>query len=183
MLPAQRFWRETVSLLAIMWPRSNQWERALLGKNFQFCCTTELRDTPHSILMTCHYEDLSSTFDWLKQNLQPFEFLRSFLRLHLAGKPVLSFRNVRFFSQVMEYWMCLIFFHINARLVILSSALEISSQSGVIPARTSQKITATAYPSRRIAYKFKLSYELLSMFGMYAVVNPGPSSFSVLCSV
>ena len=69
------------------------------------------------------------------------------------------------------------FFHINARLVILSSALEISSQSGVIPARTSQKITATAYPSRRIAYKFKLSYELLSMFGMYAVVNPGPFSF------
>ncbi|CAH3197012.1 unnamed protein product, partial [Porites evermanni] len=43
-------------------------------------------------------------------------------------------------------------------------ALEISSQSGVIPARTSQKITATAYPSRRIAYQFKLSYELLSMF-------------------
>ena len=69
------------------------------------------------------------------------------------------------------------FFYINARLVILSSALEISSQSGVIPARTSQKITATAYPSRRIAYKFKLSYELLSMFGMYAVVSPGPFSF------
>ena len=74
-------------------------------------------------------------------------------------------------------------FYINARLVILSSALEISSQSGVIPARTSQKITATAYPSRRIAYKFKLSYELLSMFGMYALVNPGPFSFSVSCSV
>ena len=70
------------------------------------------------------------------------------------------------------------FFYTNARLVILSSALEISSQSGVIPARTSQKITTTAYPSRRIAYKFKLSYELLSMFGMYAaVVNPGPFSF------
>ena len=74
--------------------------------------------------------------------------------------------------------MCLIFFYTNARLVIISSALEISSQSGVIPARTSQKITTTAYPSRRIAYKFKLSYELLSMFGMYAaVVNPGPFSF------
>ena len=88
------------------------------------------------------------------------------------------------FSQAVECWICLIFFfHINARLVILSSALEISSQSGVIPARTSQKITATAYPSRRIAYKFKLSYELLSMFGMYALVNPGPFSFSVLCSV
>ena len=31
MLPAQRFWRETVSLLDVMWPRSNQWESALLG--------------------------------------------------------------------------------------------------------------------------------------------------------
>ena len=87
------------------------------------------------------------------------------------------------FSQVMGYLKYFIFFYIHARLVILSSALEISSQSGVIPARTSQKITATAYPSRRIAYKFKLSYELLSMFGMYALVNPGPFSFSVLCSV
>ena len=35
MLPAQRFWQETVSLLDVMWPRSNQWERALLGRNFQ----------------------------------------------------------------------------------------------------------------------------------------------------
>ena len=34
-VPAQRFWRETVSLLDVMWPRSNQWECALLGKNFQ----------------------------------------------------------------------------------------------------------------------------------------------------
>ena len=35
MLPAQRFWRETASLLEVMWPRSNQWERALKGTNFQ----------------------------------------------------------------------------------------------------------------------------------------------------
>ena len=34
-LPEARFWRETVSLLDVMWPRSNQWERALLEKNFQ----------------------------------------------------------------------------------------------------------------------------------------------------
>ena len=45
-------------------------------------------------------------------------------------------------------------------------ALEINNQNGIIPARTSQKITATAYPSRRVCYKFKLSYELFSMFGM-----------------
>jgi len=45
-------------------------------------------------------------------------------------------------------------------------ALEINNQNGIIPARTSQKIIATAYPSRRVCYKFKLSYELFSMFGM-----------------
>ena len=37
MLPAQKFWLETVSLLGVMWPWSNQWERVLLGKNFQLC--------------------------------------------------------------------------------------------------------------------------------------------------
>jgi len=45
-------------------------------------------------------------------------------------------------------------------------ALEINNQNGVIPARTSQKITATVYPSRRVCYTFKLSYELFSMSGM-----------------
>ena len=35
MLPAQRFWRETLFLLDVMRPLSNEWERALLGKNFQ----------------------------------------------------------------------------------------------------------------------------------------------------
>ena len=165
MLPAQRFWRETVSLLAIMWPRSNQWERALLGKNFQFCCTTELRDTPHSILMTCHYEDLSSTFDWLKQIYNHLNFCACFSDFTWRENQCCRFKMLAFFSGYGVYY------YINAWLVILSSALEISSQSGVIPARTSQKITATAYPSRRIAYKFKLSYELLSMFGMYAVVS------------
>ena len=37
MLPAhsaQKFWRETVSVWDVMWPRSNQWERAQLGRNF-----------------------------------------------------------------------------------------------------------------------------------------------------
>ena len=32
MFPAERFWRERVSLLDVMWSRSNQWECALLGK-------------------------------------------------------------------------------------------------------------------------------------------------------
>ena len=32
MLPAHRFWQETVSLLDVMWIRSNQWECELLGK-------------------------------------------------------------------------------------------------------------------------------------------------------
>ena len=35
MLPAQRFWQEKASLLDVMWPRSNQWEHVLLGRNFQ----------------------------------------------------------------------------------------------------------------------------------------------------
>ena len=34
-LPAQKFWRETVSLLDVIWPQSNQWGHALLGRNFQ----------------------------------------------------------------------------------------------------------------------------------------------------
>ena len=32
MLPAHWFWRESVSLWAVTWPRSNEWERALSGK-------------------------------------------------------------------------------------------------------------------------------------------------------
>ena len=35
MLPTQRYWQETVSLLNVMWPWSNQRECKLLGKNFQ----------------------------------------------------------------------------------------------------------------------------------------------------
>ena len=35
MLPTQRFWREIVSLLDVVWPRSNQWVRALWGKTVQ----------------------------------------------------------------------------------------------------------------------------------------------------
>ena len=34
MFPSQRFWWETVSFLDVMWPWNNQWEHALLGKNF-----------------------------------------------------------------------------------------------------------------------------------------------------
>ena len=185
MLPAQRFWRETVSLLDVMWPRSNQWRRVPWGKKFQFCYTTELQETPLSILMTCHYEDLSSTFDCLKQLYTQLNFCARSSDFIWREKQCCLCEMLAFFSGygVLNELDSFCSFCINARLVILSLALEISSQSGVIPARTSQKITATAYPSRRIAYKFKLSYELLSMFGMYALVNPGPFSFSVLCSV
>ena len=35
MLRAHRFWGETVSLLDVMWPRSNQRDCALLRRNFQ----------------------------------------------------------------------------------------------------------------------------------------------------
>ena len=152
------------------------------GKKFQFCYTTELQDTPLSILMTCHYEDLSRTFDWLKQIYNQLNFCACSSDFIWRENQCCRCQMLAFFSGY-ELQNVLDSFYINARLVILSSALEISSQSGVIPARTSQKITATAYPSRRIAYKFKLSYELLSMLGMYALVNPRPFSFSVSCSV
>ena len=182
MLPAQRFWRETVSLLDVMWPRSNQWDLALLGKNFQFCYTTELRETPLSILMTCHYEDLSCTFDWLKQICNQLNFCARSSDFIWRENQSCRCKILAVFSDYVVL-KGLYFFYINSRLVIFSSALEISNQSGVIPARTSGKITATAYPSRRIAYKFKLSYELLSMFGMYAVVNPAPFFLFPCCAV
>ena len=35
MLPAQRFWQQTVLLFAVMWPRSHHWECTLLEKNSQ----------------------------------------------------------------------------------------------------------------------------------------------------
>ena len=35
MLPAQRFWQQTVSLFAVMWPPSHHWECTLLEKNSQ----------------------------------------------------------------------------------------------------------------------------------------------------
>jgi len=59
-------------------------------------------------------------------------------------------------------WACVNVITVMTSLV----ALEINNQNGVIPARTSQKITATVYPSRRVCYTFKLSYELFSMSGM-----------------
>ena len=152
-----------------------------LGKNFQFCYTTELRETPLSILRTCHYENLSSTFDLLKQIYNQLNFFARSSDFIWRENQCCLCEMLAFFSGY-GVLNVLDSFCFNARLVILSSALEISSQSGVIPARTSQKITATAYPSRRIAYQFKLSYELLSMFGMYALVSPGPFSFCVLCS-
>ena len=34
-LPTQRFWQETVLLLDVMWPWSDQWDHAMLEKKFQ----------------------------------------------------------------------------------------------------------------------------------------------------
>ena len=55
MLPAQRFWRETVLLIYVMWPRSNQWERALLGKNVQLYNKKNNYVTPEN----CFFQMLS----------------------------------------------------------------------------------------------------------------------------
>ena len=65
----------------------------------------------NSILITRHYPDLSSASDWLKHDqsevlsrsgqwhVTSMEFLRSFLRRHFAGKPVVALWNVGCFSS------------------------------------------------------------------------------------
>ena len=54
MLPAQRFWQETVSLLAVMWPWSPQWECTFLGKNFQ------LKNKNHCFIFLIAFENNNS---------------------------------------------------------------------------------------------------------------------------
>ena len=49
MLPAQRFWRETVSSLDVVWPRSNQWESVLLGIKIPGHSFQELNSAIHRI--------------------------------------------------------------------------------------------------------------------------------------
>ena len=65
-----------------------------------------------------HYPDLGSTCDWLKQifnqseallrsgqwHVISMEFLRSFLRRHFAGKPVVASRNVGCFLRLGGQW-------------------------------------------------------------------------------
>ena len=53
-LPAQRFWRETVSLLDVMWPRSNQWECALLGKISSYITNKNDSGIPFLTCITLH---------------------------------------------------------------------------------------------------------------------------------
>ena len=52
----------------------------------------------NSILITGHYPDLSSASDWSCRVIS-MECLRSLLRLHVAGKPVVASPNVRLFSN------------------------------------------------------------------------------------
>ena len=71
----------------------------------------------NSILMTRHYPDLVSTSDWSCRvenllwpiictyqiwavTLHSMQFLRSFLRRHFAGKPVVASRNVNCFLRL-----------------------------------------------------------------------------------
>ena len=64
----------------------------------------------NSILMTCHYPDLGSASDWLKQISPPrhdycvisMEFLRSFLRRPFAGKPVVASGNIGCFLRLVK---------------------------------------------------------------------------------
>ena len=48
-----RFWRETLSLIDVMWPLSNQWERTVLEKNFQLNNNLQnINIIIHSILLS-----------------------------------------------------------------------------------------------------------------------------------
>ena len=71
----------------------------------------------NSILMTCHYPDLSTASDWMKQNFKPIrsttqigvslKYLRAFLRSHFAWKTPVASRNIyRLFSQTKENPFC-----------------------------------------------------------------------------
>ena len=86
-----------------------------------FLAKSRLRnESRNSILMTRHYPDLGRASDWscrVRNLIQPIrsttqiwiviiiimEFLRSFLRRHLARKPVIASPNYRLFSQAILY--------------------------------------------------------------------------------
>ena len=59
MLPAQRFWQETVLLLAVMWPCGNQGECTLLGKNFQ------LKNKNYCFIFPIAFENNNSVPNWV----------------------------------------------------------------------------------------------------------------------
>ena len=92
MLPSQRFWRETVSLLDVMWPRSNRREGALLGKkNFQ------LYNNWHTLLFSfswkCKTDNLWKycSAEYLGQILGEYlisacRYLSEYYQLHIVHK-------------------------------------------------------------------------------------------------
>ena len=85
----------------------------------------------NSIVMTCHYPDLGSASDWLccvgdliqpirstniprsgQRYIVSMEFLCSFLRHHLAGKPVVALPNVSCFLRLINCEKLILhFFH------------------------------------------------------------------------
>ena len=79
--------------------------------------TSAERAQKNSILLTRHYPDLSSAFDWLEQvalaarpirsatrRVISVEFLGSFLRRHFAGKLVVTSQNVGCFLRLEVYF-------------------------------------------------------------------------------
>ena len=105
--------------------------RESLGKEDWYACTDATggfpakwrlsRETsaeiPYWWLMTCHYPDLSTASDWMKQNFKPIrsttqirvslKYLRSFLRSHFARKTPVASRNIyRLFSQTKKNPFC-----------------------------------------------------------------------------
>ena len=83
MLPDLRFCRETVSLLDVTWPRSNRWERALLGKISKYIAITIIQ--------------------WYKPWLKPGSSIKlkcSYLVCSICGAEITSFVLPLFMSRL-----------------------------------------------------------------------------------
>ena len=93
MLPTQGFWQETVSLLDVMWPRSNQWECALLRKNFQLYNNIAFQDVarPESCTSDKTHpkwnNGISLRLNGLKTGFKPY----SFIEFRIPGTSVEAF--------------------------------------------------------------------------------------------
>ena len=96
LLPTVDFWRETGSLLDVMWPRSNQWGRTLLEEKFSY------------ITMNQRWNDIwnVSYMNWgyeIKWSYNPRSYERNFC--NCVEKPE-KFRTSSGFEPVTSRYRC-----------------------------------------------------------------------------